>query len=181
MEMKIDIFNMVNELTGDLKADVGYLNDRTSSLESTIYEKADCTYVDTVQSKIGDIQEQMAPVNAFQRIADDYKELESYRYLGSIYSIQERFKKLEKEKKELSAKCKELAENVGALTVENERLKHTAVTMDMVEKAAYDIVQSYIKSGDSHRSDAWAVTSSDALVAVLATRMAERIKQYAKD
>lgn len=67
------------------------------------------------------------------------------------------------------------------LKVAMEKLKQEAITIDMVEKAAYDVVQSYIKSGDSHRSDAWAVTSSDALVAVLATRMTERIKQYAKD
>lgn len=67
------------------------------------------------------------------------------------------------------------------LKVAMDKLKQEAITIDMVEKAAYDVVQSYIKSGDSHRSDAWAVTSSDALVAVLATRMTERIKQYAKD
>lgn len=67
------------------------------------------------------------------------------------------------------------------LKVVMEKLKQEAITIDMVEKAAYNVVQSYIKSGDSHRSDAWAVTSSDALVAVLATRMTERIKQYAKD
>lgn len=179
MEMKIDIFNAVNELTSDLKANVYDLNDRASSLESTIYEKADYTYVDTVQSKIGDIQEQMAPVNAFQRIADDYKELESYRYLGSIYSIQERFKKLEKEKKELSTKCKELAENVGALTVENERLKHTAVTMDIVERAAYDVIRGYMKELDTDRnSGPYTMTQNHAVVTVLTTRMTERIQHY---
>ena len=179
METKIDIFNTANELMGDLKADVSYLNGLTSSLESMIYEKADCTYVDTVQSRIGALQEQMAPVNAFQRIADDYKELESYRYLGSIYSIQERFKKLEKENKELSTKCKELAENVGALTVENERLKHTAVTMDIVERAAYDVIRGYMKELDTDsNSGPYAMTQYHAAVTVLTTRMAERIQHY---
>lgn len=169
MEMKVDIFNVVNDLTSDLRAD----------LKSMINEKADCACVNAMQSNIGALQEQMAPVNAFQRIADDYKELESYRYLGSIYSIQDRFKKLEKEKNELSTKCKELAENVGALTVENERLKHTAVTMDIIERAAYDVIRGYMKELDADRnSGPYTMTQNHAMVTVLTTRMVECIQYY---
>ena len=179
MEMKIDIFGSVSELMGDLKADVDYLNGRTSCLESVIGEKADCAYVNYTESKIDALQEQMTPVNAFQRIADDYKELEGYRHLGSIYSIQDRFKKLEKEKNEFSTKCKELAENVGALTVENEHLKHTAVTMDIVERAAYDVIRGYMKELDNNRnSGPYTMTQDHAAVTVLTTRMTERIQQY---
>lgn len=78
------------------------------------------------------------------------------------------------------AEMKNYVDKSAELSIKMTKLRQEAITIDMVEKAAYDVVQSYIKSGDSHRSDAWAVTSSDALVAVLATRMTERIKQYAE-
>ena len=67
------------------------------------------------------------------------------------------------------------------LKVAMEKLKQEAITIDMVEKAAYDVIRSIIKDNDSHRSTPWATRSDEALIALAASRMIERIKQYAKD
>ena len=61
------------------------------------------------------------------------------------------------------------------------KLRQEAITIDMVEKAAYDVIRSIIKDNDSHRSTPWATRSDEALIALAASRMIERIKQYAKD
>ena len=67
------------------------------------------------------------------------------------------------------------------LKVAMEKLKQEAITIDMVEKAAYDVIRSIIKDNDSHRSTPWATRSDEALIALAASRMIERIKQYAKE
>lgn len=79
------------------------------------------------------------------------------------------------------AEMKDYVDKTAEFSVKMAKLKQEAITIDMVEKAAYDVVQSYIKSGDTHRSDAWAITSNDALVTLITTRLVERVKQYAKD
>ena len=61
------------------------------------------------------------------------------------------------------------------------KLRQEAITIDMVEKAAYDVIRSVLKDNDSHRSTLWATRSDEALVTLAATRMIERIKQYAKE
>ena len=61
------------------------------------------------------------------------------------------------------------------------KLRQEAITMDMVEKAAYDVIRSIIKDNDISRSTLWATRSDEALVALAASRMIERIKQYAKE
>lgn len=67
------------------------------------------------------------------------------------------------------------------LKVAMEKLKQEAITIDMVEKAAYDVIRSVLKDNDSHRSTPWATRSDEALVTLATTRMVERIKQYAKE
>ena len=61
------------------------------------------------------------------------------------------------------------------------KLRQEAITIDMVEKAAYDVIRSIIKDNDSNRSTLWATRSDEALVTLAASRMIERIKQYVKE
>ena len=61
------------------------------------------------------------------------------------------------------------------------KLRQEAITIDMIEKAAYDVIRSVLKDNDSHRSTPWATRSDEALVTLVTTRMVERIKQYAKE
>lgn len=67
------------------------------------------------------------------------------------------------------------------LKVAMEKLKQEAITIDMVEKAAYDIIRCFVKEEDASRPTPWAIKSNDALVTLITTRLVERVKQYAKD
>lgn len=67
------------------------------------------------------------------------------------------------------------------LSAKMAKLRQEAITIDMVEKAAYDVIRSIIKDNDSHRSTPWATRSDEALITLAASRMIERIKQYAKE
>lgn len=61
-----------------------------------------------------------------------------------------------------------------------EKLKQEAITIDMVEKAAYDVIQGVIRENDDRRSSLYGTRSDEALVALAVSRMVERIKQYVK-
>ena len=67
------------------------------------------------------------------------------------------------------------------LKVAIEKLKQEAITIDMVEKAAYDIIRCFVKEEDTSRGTPWGIKSNDALVTLITIRMVERVKQYAKD
>lgn len=79
------------------------------------------------------------------------------------------------------AEMKDYVDKTAEFSVKMAKLKQEAITIDMVEKAAYDVIRSIIKDNDSHRSTPWATRSDEALIALAASRMIERIKQYAKD
>lgn len=81
---------------------------------------------------------------------------------------------------EMLKKQEEFAANVGKLTVQIERMRQQGVTIDMVEKAAYDVVQGVIRENDDHRSSLYAARSDEALVTLATSRLVERVKQYAK-
>lgn len=85
---------------------------------------------------------------------------------------------------EMLKKQEEFAANVGKLTVQIERMKQQGVTMDMVEKAAFDILSWYIKDEDEHggsrNGSMFAMTQDHALALMLTTRLVERIKYYVK-
>jgi len=61
------------------------------------------------------------------------------------------------------------------------KLRQEAITIDMVEKAAYDIIRCFVKEEDANRRTPWATHCNDALVTLITTRLVERMKQYAKD
>ena len=67
------------------------------------------------------------------------------------------------------------------LKVAMEKLKQEAITIDMVEKAAYDIIRCFVKEEDCNRRTPWSINSNDAMVTLITTRLVERVKQYAKD
>lgn len=79
------------------------------------------------------------------------------------------------------AEMKDYVDKTAEFSVKMAKLKQEAITIDMVEKAAYDVIRSIIKDNDSHRSTPWATRSDEALIALAASRMIERVKQYAKD
>ena len=66
------------------------------------------------------------------------------------------------------------------LKIAMEKLKQEAITIDMVEKAAYDVVQGVIRENDDSRNSLYATRSDEALVLLATTRLVERVKQYAK-
>jgi len=61
------------------------------------------------------------------------------------------------------------------------KLRQEAITIDMVEKAAYDIIRCFVKEEDANRRTPWATHCNDVLVTLITTRLVERVKQYAKD
>lgn len=67
------------------------------------------------------------------------------------------------------------------LKIAMEKLKREAITIDMVEKAAYDIIRCFVKEEDCNRPTPWAIKSNDAMVTLITTRLVERVKQYAKN
>ena len=81
---------------------------------------------------------------------------------------------------EMLKKQEEFAANVGKLTVQIERMKQQGVTIDMVEKAAYDVIRGFIRENDDSRNSLYATRSDEALVLLATTRLVERVKQYAK-
>ena len=85
---------------------------------------------------------------------------------------------------EMLKKQEELASTIGKLTVQIERMKQQGVTMDMVEKAAFDILSWYVKDEDEHggsrNGSMFAMTQDHALALMLTTRLVERIKYYVK-
>lgn len=60
------------------------------------------------------------------------------------------------------------------------KLRQEAITIDIVEKAAYDVIQGIIRENDDHRSSLYAARSDEALVTLATSRLVERVKQYAK-
>ena len=80
-------------------------------------------------------------------------------------------------------KEEELAANIGKLTVEMEKMKQQGITMDMVEKAAFDILSWFVKDEDNHGSSSssmFAMTQHHALALMITTRLVERVKYYIK-
>lgn len=72
---------------------------------------------------------------------------------------------------------------LGSIQAKYQILKEKAITIDVIERAAYDIIQDYVReldnSGDA--PSRYALTQDHAAVTVITTRMVERIKQYMKD
>lgn len=98
-----------------------------------------------------------------------------------LCSVLNEFKAYFDTPQELSNFIANASKKNAELKVAMEKLKQEAITIDMVEKAAYDVIRSIIKDNDISRSTLWATRSDEALVALAASRMIERIKQYAKE
>ena len=85
---------------------------------------------------------------------------------------------------EMLKKQEELAANVGKLTVQIEKMKQQGVTMDIIEKAAFDILSWYVKDEDDHggasNGSMFATTQYHALALMLMTRLVDRVKYYVK-
>ena len=79
------------------------------------------------------------------------------------------------------AEMKDYIDKTAEFSVKMAKLKQEAITIDMVEKAAYDIIRCFVKEEDCNRPTPWAIKSNDALVTLITTRLVERVKQYAKD
>ena len=76
---------------------------------------------------------------------------------------------------------KDYVNKTAEFSVKMAKLRQEAITIDMVEKAAYDIIRCFVKEEDCNRPTPWAIKSNDAMVTLITTRLVERIKQYAKD
>ena len=76
---------------------------------------------------------------------------------------------------------KDYVNKTAEFSVKMAKLRQEAITIDMVEKAAYDIIRCFVKEEDCNRPTPWAIKSNDALVTLITTRLVERVKQYAKD
>ena len=76
---------------------------------------------------------------------------------------------------------KDYVDKTAEFSVKMAKLKQEAITIDMVEKAAYDIIRCFVKEEDCNRPTPWAIKSNDAMVTLITTRLVERVKQYAKD
>lgn len=79
------------------------------------------------------------------------------------------------------AEMKDYVDKSAELSAKMAKLRQEAITIDMVEKAAYDIIRCFVKEEDCNRPTPWAIKSNDALVTLITTRLVERVKQYAKD
>ena len=79
------------------------------------------------------------------------------------------------------AEMKDYVDKTAELKVAMEKLKQEAITIDMVEKAAYDIIRCFVKEEDCNRRTPWSINSNDAMVTLITTRLVERVKRYAKD
>ena len=78
------------------------------------------------------------------------------------------------------AEMKDYVDKAADFSVKMAKLKQEAITIDMVEKAAYDIIRCFVKEEDCNRPTPWAIKSNDAMVTLITTRLVERVKQYAK-
>ena len=76
---------------------------------------------------------------------------------------------------------KDYVNKTAEFSVKMAKLKQEAITIDMVEKAAYDIIRCFVKEEDCNRRTPWSINSNDAMVTLITTRLVERVKQYAKD
>lgn len=97
---------------------------------------------------------------------------------AELYTFKEHYSSAD----EMLEYIKSLVEEIGNLTVRLEKMKQQGITMDVIERAAYDIIQDYVRELDSDStSSRYALTKDHAAVTVITTRMVERIKQYMKD
>lgn len=98
---------------------------------------------------------------------------------AELYTFKEHYSSAD----EMLEYIESLVEEIGNLTVKLEKMKQQGITMDVIERAAYDIIQDYLReldnSGDT--SSRYTLTKDHAAVTVITTRMVERIKQYMKD
>ena len=76
---------------------------------------------------------------------------------------------------------KDYVNKTAEFSVKMAKLRQEAITIDMVEKAAYDIIRCFVKEEDCNRPTPWAIKSNDAMVTLITTRLVERVKQYAKE
>lgn len=83
----------------------------------------------------------------------------------------------------LAASAWNKAIELGSIQAKYQILKEKAVTMDVIERAAYDIIRDYVRELDNsgRTSSRYALSQDHAAVTVITTRMVERIKQYMKD
>lgn len=98
-----------------------------------------------------------------------------------LYSVLNEFEAYFDTPQELSDFIANASNKNAELKVAMEKLKQEAITIDMVEKAAYDIIRCFVKEEDCNRPTPWAIKSNDAMVTLITTRLVERVKQYAKD
>lgn len=75
---------------------------------------------------------------------------------------------------------KDYVDKTAEFSAKMAKLRQEAITIDMVEKAAYDVIQGIIRENDDHRSSLYAARSDEALVTLATSRLVERVKQYAK-
>lgn len=92
----------------------------------------------------------------------------------------EKICKTPEELQRLAANAWNKAIELGSIQAKYQILKEEAITIDMVEKAAYDVIQGIIRENDDHRSSLYAARSDEALVTLATSRLVERVKQYAK-
>lgn len=95
-------------------------------------------------------------------------------------SVLKEFESYFRTPQELSDFIANASKKNAELKVAMEKLKQEAITIDIVEKAAYDVIQGVIRENDDHRSSLYAARSDEALVTLATSRLVERVKQYAK-
>ena len=76
---------------------------------------------------------------------------------------------------------KDYVDKSAELSAKMAKLRQEAITIDIVEKAAYDIIRCFVKEEDCNRRTPWSINSNDAMVTLITTRLVERVKQYAKE
>lgn len=150
MEVKVDIAEMVKECIdkeiNDTIGNVHELMNETYSINSRLAEKADVSTVSINDQRIGYLEEQIRPTNMLETMLQDYKQLETYRAIGTPYSIGRDLDILTRQRDDYSAQCKDWQARYKILSDEKLNIQSKSAYFEDLRRLLCDMMNNY----DSH-------------------------------
>ena len=147
MEVKVDITEMVkeciNEELCDTIGNVNELRNETYSINSRLEGKADVSMVSINDQRIGYLEEQIRPTNMLETMLQDYKQLETYRAIGTPYSIGRDLDTLTRQRDDYSAQCKDWQEKYKTIYNEKLDIQSKSIYFEELRNLLCDMMNNY--------------------------------------
>lgn len=147
MEVKVDIAGMVKECIDkelcDTVANIEKLTAESYAVNDYLAEKADKCHVMMNEDRINELEHNTQPVNMLETMFQDYKQLETYRAIGTPYSIGRDLDILTRQRDDYSAQCKDWQEKYKTLYNEKLDTQSKSIYFEEIRDLLCDMMNDY--------------------------------------